>query len=107
MKLNRTKNAMFYERTKMVDELKTLIERHRVKYNQDPKRIYVLSGEWDLYEQELSSKVRYNYSASGYPRIKKSLKPGIRGKEGIVALSFQGIPVVRIDDWRMLSKKRK
>ncbi len=97
---------MFYKRTKMMDELRVLVENHREKYGQDPKRIYVTGTEWDLYEQELPACLRQNYSAAGYPKLKLSNKVVSPMKTGIIALHFQGIPIVMIKDWKWLIGKK-
>ena len=105
-RLYRTKNAMFYTRTRMTDELKILMEKHQAKYGQSPKRIYTTGTEWDLYEQELSPPLRHSYSECGYPRINLSQRLPPTGEVGIVAMTFQGIPVVRREDWRKLIRKK-
>ena len=104
--LYRTKNAMFYIGTRITDELKILVEQHKARYGQSPKRIYVYSDDWDRYESEMSPALRYSFSVQGLPKTNLSQRLLSPGKEGIFALPFQGIPVVRIEDWRRLSKVR-
>ena len=88
------------------DELKILVEQHKARYGQSTKRIYVYSDDWDRYESEMSPALRYSFSVQGLPKTNLSQRLLSPGKEGIFALPFQGIPVVRIEDWRRLSKVR-
>lgn len=106
MKIYQTENVLFYKKLKitMLDELRLLYEEHKERYGKYPRRILVSDAQWELYEEQLPEHIKRNYSSTGYPKLVKGNSGFISGRKGIVALSYRGIPVVKIDDWKELMK---
>lgn len=112
MKLYQTKNVLFYRKPTIASRMAQLIHEHKDKYGKWPRRIYVTEKEWDLYEQELPPQIRANYDVYGYKRLSPSWKyprpSSLTSRASVVyCLSYRGIPVVRIEDWKRLVKSKK
>lgn len=110
MKLYQTKNVLFYSESTIVSRLIQLFNSHKKTYGQVPKRIYMSKAQWSAYEEYLSKNtpyLGYEFETTGYPRITKSSKyPSrtIKVKEGIICMTFRGVPIVMKEDWKRLCR---
>ena len=110
MKVYKTKNTLFYSKPTIVSRLMQLCDRYHDENGRPPRRIYMTEEEWRDYEEELcrDPQLRHHFSALGYPKYvpwSKSIKPPTTN--GIICLTFRGIPVVSIKRWKEFRERKK
>ena len=100
---------MFYSTPTVISRLIQLFDYHVKKYGQDPRRICMTKKEWDSYKEEVyeNPTTAYIYAAMGFLKVNKKLQVSRRAKKSVICLSFRGVPVVMIEDWKKLIKEDK
>lgn len=109
MKVYKTKNTLFYSKPTMISRLMQLCDRYYEKNKHHPQRIYMTEKEWSNYEKELckSPQLRQHFRTIGYPKFipySRSLKSSTIN--GIICMTFRGIPVVSIKKWKEFRKNK-